>query len=350
MTFALAPTRRQFLQQIAASAASITAAPIIGAGFQDVIKPVSERYEVLASTDFARIEKVGDGLYAVISTPLDADGKLTHRDTLCNGGVIETDNGLIAFDAYLRPEGARWVAQTLRDITGKPVTHVIISHLHLDHSGGIAGFLQSGDDPLPEIIMTQLTFELMQQNYYRLRKQKDSPFERPIGRLIVPTQVITNESTSIPMDVDGRRFVIEPLAGHTPSDLAVRMLDAPVTFAGDLMWWGLFPNYRDAIPSALEPSVAALTQKPGQLIVTGHGGMEMAENFGPYKDLLASVRLAAQRGLKAGVTAEEAARAYSLPPSAQGWGLFSPRYPEVAIASWYREAQTAAKAQSQGTD
>ena len=48
-----------------------------------------------------------------------------------------------------------------------------------------------------------------------------------------------------------------------PSDVSIEVDDPSLVFCGNLVWNGIFPNYVDAAPSALTPSVKAL-RRPGQ--------------------------------------------------------------------------------------
>ncbi len=46
-----------------------------------------------------------------------------------------------------------------------------------------------------------------------------------------------------------------------PSDVSIEVDDPSLVFCGNLVWNGMFPNYVDAAPSALTPSVKALRRR-----------------------------------------------------------------------------------------
>ncbi len=290
---------------------------------------------VVAESPFARIIEVGDGLYAVMSTPLNEAGQFAHPQTLCNGGLIVGDDRIVSIDGYYQPVGAAWVNEQAMKLFGRPVTDVICTHLHLDHTGGLAGFQRGAEGP--EIIMTATTWRLMVEKYSTGAAVEGSPFLVPPAKLVGPTRVINDETQPVSYDLGGRKLTILPLAGHTPSDLAVLVDDAPVTFGGDLAWWGFFPNYVDAVPSALEPSVLRLMADGNRLMVTGHGDLVSTDNMGPYVELLRSVELAARAAQEQGLSATQAAAAYKVPATTADWRFFNPAYPERAIAAWLRE-------------
>ncbi|WP_439105802.1 MBL fold metallo-hydrolase [Congregibacter sp.] len=323
--------RRSLVKAGVASTLAMAASP----GLLRGVSAAPGKHRVVAERPFARIVEVGDGVFAVVSTPLDSDGRFAAPQTLCNGGLIVGDDRILSIDAYYQPTGAAWVNEQAKKLFGRPVSDVICTHLHLDHTGGLAGF-QNGEIG-PEIYMTAATWSMMVEQYSRASPIEGSPFLAPPARLMGPTRVIEDESTSISMALGGRSVTLLPLSGHTPSDLVVLVDDLPITFGGDLAWWGLFPNYVDAVPSALAPSVARLMSGGSRLMVTGHGGLVSTDEMEPYAELIGSIDTAAMQARERGWSAEKAGEAYSMPASTSDWGFFNPRYPERAIAAWFRE-------------
>src|SRR5512143_1604344 len=53
---------------------------------------------VVATEPFGRLEKVADGVWALISTPLNGD-----RATLANGGLIAGKKGVVAIEGFYQP-------------------------------------------------------------------------------------------------------------------------------------------------------------------------------------------------------------------------------------------------------
>ncbi|WP_439101640.1 MBL fold metallo-hydrolase [Congregibacter sp.] len=327
--------RRSLLKAGLASTVALASMPgaLPGAG------AAAPKNRVVAKSPFARIVEVGDGIFAVMSTPLDSAGNFATPQTLCNGGLVVGDERILSIDGYYQPEGAAWVNEQAKRLFGRPVSDVICTHLHLDHTGGLAGFQDGATGP--EIYMTASTWAMMVAQYSSGSPVEGTPFLAPPARLVGPTRVIEDESQSYAMDLGGRSVTIMPLSGHTPSDLAILVDDLPITFGGDLAWWGLFPNYVDAVPSKLAPSVETLMSGESRLMVTGHGGLVSTEDMGPYVELIASIDKAALQARERGWSPEKAGEAYKMPPSTADWGFFNPRYPQRAIAAWYREWELA---------
>lgn len=327
-------SRRGILTSMAASAALGSAALTSASGARS-FPPFGK---VVEEQPFARIEEVGPGVWGVVSTPLNPDGSFNPAAvaTLCNGGIIAGEDKVVAIDGSFRPEGAAWLAAQALRLTGKPVTDVIVTHFHADHTGGLAGY-QSGATG-PEIIATATTDRLIYERYAGAKQTPEgAQFARPAIRPVMPTRIITDETSIITMDLGGRTIRLHPLKGHTPSDLAIVVDDAPIIFAGDLVWAGLFHNYVDAIPSHLTTSVEHLLTDPKRTIVTGHGAIANAGDLSTYLDLLRLVEEKARASYEAGKTPAEGAADFVVPASLGTWQLFNPRYYETAFEAWRRE-------------
>jgi len=290
--------------------------------------------KVIDTQPFGSLQEIGDGVWAVISTPVDAQGQF-QTATLSNGGLIMGDDKVVAFDAYFQPAGAAWLSEHAKKLTGRYPTHVIVSHLHADHSGGLAGFQRGAEGP--EILMTEATRKLIFDSYGPGPKRENQEFGRPPIRLMGPTQVLHDESKPIKMDLGGRSITIDPLAGHTPSDLAVHVDDQPIIFASDLVWDGFFPNYVNGVPSKLVPSVKRLFADGEKTVVSGHGGFGKAKDMGAYVELLEAIDAQAQAAHASGISADEGGKAFKSPEASKDWIRFNPRYPEIAFQAWYRE-------------
>src|SRR5215813_14119728 len=63
-------------------------------------------------------------------------------------GFVSTDEGILAIDAGTTEETARAALHALRRVTSRPITHVILTHAHWDHIGGLGALLESN----PQVI------------------------------------------------------------------------------------------------------------------------------------------------------------------------------------------------------
>jgi glyoxylase-like metal-dependent hydrolase (beta-lactamase superfamily II) len=87
-----------------------------------------------ARDDGARIERVGDGVYAIVHE--NASDEWPHGNT----GVIVGDDGVFVVDAAYLPSRAKADIALIRTVTDKPVRYLAITHWHFDHNNGTVAY------------------------------------------------------------------------------------------------------------------------------------------------------------------------------------------------------------------
>lgn len=277
----------------------------------------------VTTTPFARLDLIAPDTWAVISTPLGGD-----RTTYANGGIIAGRNGVIAVEGFYRPAGATWLAERARELTGKWPTHVVLTHYHVDHASGVSGYRAPGGQT-PALRATTATRDLAIGGG-PVAPPKDDALLRAYADV-----VIVNATAHSRIDLGNRQVELVPLSGHTKSDVAIVDENADVTFAGDLLWNGMFPNYVDATPTALRASMQQLANRTAHTFVGGHGAVANASAVSRYLGLLDDIERAARAGFTAGRTPAEIAAAYAVPASLGEW-MASKAGVERAMTAWAR--------------
>lgn len=272
---------------------------------------------IVAQEPWGRLEQLAEGVWAMVSTPLTGD-----RTTLCNGGLIAGRHGVLMVEAFATDAGSEWMAAQSLALTGRAPTHVVLTHYHSDHAGGIRGAVKS---PSTSLHVSQTTRALI------ISRNNNAP-----SALLDDAELVDPDITPV-LELGDRRVTLRSLHGHTASDIAVQVEEPNVVFCGDLVWNGMFPNFVDAIPSQLTRSVRSLRDLRGTRYVPGHGTVATRDEIDRYLLLLDSVEDAARRAVASGSTAEAAGAAYKVPDALGEWVLFSPRYFERAIGAWMKE-------------
>ncbi len=309
--------RREFLGRLAGCSAHVS--------FMAAAFPAPRRLRwtrrtagpVRAQEAWGRIEEVGDGLWAMISTPLQ------DRTTLSNGGIIRGAREVLVVESFASAEGAGWIAARARELAGRAPSHVVLTHYHGDHTAGLGGYAELA----PNVYVTRAT---------RDRLVAGGGLDDDQARLLESATVLT-ETEPTRIDLGGRVATVVPRTGHTDSDVTVELDEPSVVWCGDLVWNGMFPNYMDARPSALSHSVRTLARERTTRYVPGHGPMADRADLDLYIRVLDDIEAAARRAHERGIDAAAAAAEYAFPASFGEWTLFNPRYHERAIDAWLRE-------------
>ncbi len=325
------PTRRGFLKISSACAAHLAmmATPFPAAARARWSRRT--RGTVVAQERFGRLESVGEGLWAFVSTPLEGD-----YTTVANGGIVAGRAGVLVVEAFQTPEGARWMAERARELTGSWPTHVLVTHYHGDHSNGVEGFFsQDGMGPSnagqggPTIRVTSTTREL------RVESLSEDASEG-VRRLWADVTLVP-ESSPDALDLGGRSVRFVPQSGHTPSDVTVELPEEGITWCGDLVWSGMFPNYMDAIPSRLSRAARSILGDRRSVYVPGHGPLAAQEDLVRYLEVIDGLEATARTARKEGWTSEEAGSRHSIPEHLGEWTLFNPSYFQRAVEAWMKE-------------
>ena len=342
MTPPAEPTRRDFLRIGSACAAHLA---LMARPFSLAAREIWSRQArgpVVARESFARLEEVGEGLWALISTPLGGD-----YTTVANGGILAGRTGVLVVEAFQTPQGARWMAERARELTGRWPTHVLVTHYHSDHSRGVEGyFLDDGEAyagvggeseatsggqeaSCPSVHVTEATRSLTVGGL-----PADSPGS--LRQRWADVVLLPGEEPST-IDLGERIVTVGPRRGHTASDVTVELPGERVIWCGDLVWNGMFPNYMDSVPSQLSTAVRRIRSGSWTTFIPGHGPTADPADLDRYASVLEGVEDTARQARQEGWTAEEAAGRHEIPHALGEWTLFNPSYVQRAVEAWLTE-------------
>lgn len=165
--------------------------------------------------------EIGDGLYAFT-----AEGDP-------NSGVIIGDDAVMIVEAQATPRLAELVIEKVREVTDKPITHLVMTHYHAVRVLGASAY---GAD---QVIMSDAARAMVAE---RGQEDWDSEFQRfprlfegheSIPGLTWPT---TTFSDAMTVYLGNRRVDIMHLGrAHTAGDAVIWVPDEEVMFTGDIV-------------------------------------------------------------------------------------------------------------------
>ncbi len=192
-----------------------------------------------------------------------------------NVSIVAGEAGLLVLDTQASADLAREMVADLRRVSSQPVLFAVNSHQHWDHTFG-NGVLQ---DEGAELICHETAAETLPAHAAEVRadaaKEEDP---RYVG--VAATEVVVPErtfSSAISLDLGDRLVeLVHPGRGHTAGDLVVRVPDADVVLAGDLVEEGNPPGFGDDCfpmewPLTLDTVLSLSTSS--SVVVPGHGAV-----------------------------------------------------------------------------
>lgn len=192
-----------------------------------------------------------------------------------NVTVVAGAGGLLVVDTHSSSRAAREVVDDVRRLGAGTVTGVVNTHEHFDHTFGNAVFLESyGAIPVhAHEVAAARTVSAGERIKAEYAASDDPRAEEVLETEIVPAQVTFSSAMAIDL---GDRVVelVHPGPGHTPGDLVVRVPDADVVLAGDLVEESAPPAYGvDCHPLEWPRALDLVLQLigPDTVVVPGHG-------------------------------------------------------------------------------
>jgi glyoxylase-like metal-dependent hydrolase (beta-lactamase superfamily II) len=248
------------------------------------------------------LTKVKDNLYIIEgSSPADRS-----QFTGGNTGIFITDAGVVVVDTKLSGYG-QGILDKIKTVTNKPVTTIINTHTHGDHTGSNEGFPASVD--IVAHANTKANMEKM--DAFKGEKAK-----------FLPKRTYTDKlSLGSGKDrVDLYYFG----AGHTSGDTFVVYPALRVLQTGDMFAWRDSPLYDRnnggsgvEFPKTLAKAIAAI--KNVDTVIPGHSPVTKWADFEQYQRFTADLLSSAEAAKKAGKTADEAAASIDLASKYPGY-------------------------------
>ncbi len=186
-----------------------------------------------------------------------------------NVGLVLGDDGAAVIDSRAHHRQADALRTEIEQLTRLPVTTLINTHYHWDHTFGNARF------PEASIVGHVRTREALAERGDEMKQQLLEADWMPVEAkpdieavAITPPDVTFSQSMQLP--VGGRLLDLRYLGlAHTDSDIVVMVDD--VCFAGDLVEESAPPAFGDSFPREWGTTLGALEPLVSGAVVPGHG-------------------------------------------------------------------------------
>lgn len=273
-------SRRAALQRLAA----IATLPAVAAVF-DTASAASLRYPL-------KPVSVGEGVWVLLGAnePIDRN----NGGAIANITIFDTRDGAVVVDSGPSKRYGEALAALARELTGKPVVRLYLTHFHPDHVFGNQAFAADAI-AAPQGVIDGLTS--LGEDFASAMYHAAGDWMRGT-EVVLPGKVVSDGRE----EIGGRVFMTSDLGGHTSSDLAIFEATSGVAVAGDLVFLDRAPTTPHADLARWRQSLDRLSRFSSGKIVPGHGPVEVgARGLAQTRDWLAmieeTIRGAFDRGL-----------------------------------------------------
>jgi glyoxylase-like metal-dependent hydrolase (beta-lactamase superfamily II) len=125
---------------------------------------------------------------------------------------VPTDAGIVAIDAGTTDANARAALGALRKVTALPITHILVTHAHWDHIGGLAALTGRGTTVIAQ---TKFPEELQIVNDTGVPFRYFFGREAPQRYELRPDRTVERQET---LTVGGIDFALYPMRGPETID------------------------------------------------------------------------------------------------------------------------------------
>jgi len=251
-----------------------------------------------------KIEKVKDNLYVITGSGAEDTSAFSGG----NVAVFITDSGVTIVDAKL-PGFGPTIVERVKSVTNKPITRIINTHTHGDHTGSNEFFGAS---------IESIVQENTKANMAKMDEFKDAKAQFLPKKTYKDTMKIGSGKDEIDLYYFGR--------GHTNGDTFVVFPALRTMHVGDIFAWKALP-YVDAAnggsvidqPKTLAKAVA--TVKNVDTIINGHIPVSTWKDLQEYAQFTKEFADFAETSMKAGKTAAQAADGWKLDPKYKAYAV-----------------------------
>jgi glyoxylase-like metal-dependent hydrolase (beta-lactamase superfamily II) len=225
--------------------------------------------------------------------------------------LIRGSTGLIVVDTQASARAARAIVEEVRSLGIGDVTAIVNTHEHFDHTFGNGAFRAAyGEVPIHahEVAAAQ-TVDAGE----RIKERFEVDWDDPHREEVLETEVVVADQTFSSVRVldlgDRQVELVHPGRGHTAGDAVIRVADADVVLAGDLVEESAPPAYGTDChpldwPGTLDVVINLLAGDT--VVVPGHGALVDRDFVEQQRQDIAITAQTIRDLAAAGVTAERA--------------------------------------------
>ena len=274
---------------------------VIGLGAVSMVVSAQTQGPSAAAIKATQIEKVKDNLYIVTGSGVEDQAAFSGG----NVAVFITDAGVTLVDSKL-PGFGPTIVERIKSVTNKPITRIINTHTHGDHTGSNSFFGASVESIVHENARASMSkmpeFSAANAQFLPKRTYKDK-------------LTVGSGKDQIDLYHFGR--------GHTDGDTFVVFPALRTMHVGDMFAWKALPFVDTANGGSVVEQPDTLAKAAAvpnvDTIINGHIPNGSVADLKEYAAFTRNFVDFARASMKAGKTVDQAAAEYKVPPTFKGY-------------------------------
>jgi cyclase len=200
--------------------------------------------------------------------------------------------------------------------TGRPITQLVNTHWHFDHTGGNVYFGSAGVSIIAQENVKKRLLSVQDVPFVGLRDGRYPPQALPT----------VSYSSSMTLHQGSQQLTLVNYgSAHTDGDTVIYIAPANVAVVGDIFSNHVYPIIDLASGGSIDGIIRALDQVLAQIddqakIIPGHGPVATRADLQNYRDMLVQVRLRIKVLIATGKTMDEAVVAAPTKDFDSTWG------------------------------
>ncbi len=234
----------------------------------------------------------------VIHGPL-GDPSVANQGFMNNPAFVVTNDGVVVVDPGSSVQAGRMVLRQIRQLTDKPVTHVLNTHVHGDHWLGNQAIHDAY--PRAKIMahpeMIRVAHDSAAATWLDIMDRLTQGFTRDT-RAIIPTIPLAENQRFTTGGIEFR--IHAPEKAHSGTDIMIEVATESLLFLGDNVMNGRFGQMNDGTFAGNIAACDRALLLPAKIFVPGHGKTGGRENVSAYRNYLSSLFETVRREYDAG--------------------------------------------------
>lgn len=245
------------------------------------------------------LDKIASHTY-VVHGPTEFPNK-KNKGFMNNPGFVVTKTGVVVIDPGSTVQVGRMLLKKIKEVTDKPVSYVLNTHIHGDHWLGNQAFAEAFPKALimahPDMIKRAKSGDAAQWVSNMLRFTEGASKGT---KAVIPTETVKDHQV---IKTGGMSFrIYAPEKAHSFTDIMIEVVEEDVVFLGDNVLYKRLPRMDDGTFVGNINACEVALKIDAKKFVPGHGPSGDKNIIKSFKDYLSIVYTEAGKHYEAGLT------------------------------------------------